>query len=295
MNVFSHHKLSLTLVFVFFIFRLYAQNGNESSEQIKPDWAGGEGFKTDFYDYYVGYAESDTLQTARTAASKDALVKIATKMNVSIDVSSISELKTESVQNGGNEIIKSDYNFKGTVKERSQTVTIAGLRSVDSYYSKTGSSYQYWILIRKPLQTPDPDLKSFTYSEGHIWRSVLLPGWGQLHLGYRSRGTVLITTTAVLVAGAITSQLMYNTNYDDYTNSLKTGHPKDAEVYKSNADTWFVVRNINLVALSGVYIYNLIDVFTKKGTKVFAINKRPVDVFPTYCYNTAQITFRMKL
>ena len=272
-----------------------AQTTMQPSAQIKPDWTEGEGFQTEYYDYYVGIGVSNDESKARENARNDALRKIAFKIDGTIDVNSISETSEKSEENGKNEIFIRTFTVKVTINETSKPVTISGLRNVDSYYQKHLLTYKYWILIRKPLKTPDPDLKSFTNSKGHIWRSVIFPGWGQLHMGDKCKGTILISTTLVLIAGLATSETIYQNNWNDYLNSLKVGDNNASEVYKSNADTWYLIRNINGVALGGVYIYNLIDVFTKKGTKVFSIKNKPVNVYPAYCWDTALITIRIKL
>jgi len=53
--------------------------------------------------------------------------------------------------------------------------------------------------------------------KGALFRSALLPGWGQMHLGHTTRGIVFMSLDALTWAGVGLSYLEGTFNRDDYT------------------------------------------------------------------------------
>jgi len=195
-----------------------------------------------------------------------------------------------------------DFAFSGKVMGKVQKFNIPCLSRVEYYWEEEWyggkRQYQYWVLVRiaKPGKENDCNLDFYkSHGKSAVWLSAIVPGLGQMHLGYKTKGTILLTTTAILVAGSLTSQVLYNDNSTKYENSLKLGQNDDAQVYKSNADAWFLIRNINLVALGGVYVFNLVDALTSKGVKIYASKNSKIDIYPAYCMDKPMITFRIKL
>jgi|GEM_PF-1234203 len=51
-----------------------------------------------------------------------------------------------------------------------------------------------------------------------VWRSALLPGWGQIYSGRVFKGICIAVAQGILVAGAFINEADYKKNYDEYQN-----------------------------------------------------------------------------
>jgi len=293
--------LKLTLFFLLLSSFCFSQQIIDKSDSKKPTWySGNNNIDSKFFTYYRSQGTSNAIDTARKNAIQNVIVEYAQTLGTEYIVNSESSTSIINLQQNDSVKTTQSFVFTGKVKGKEQNFRIPCLTIVEYYWEKEmyngKPQYQYWVLARIPNKERDCNMPIYqSYGKSAVWRSALLPGWGQMHLGYKTKGAILLTTTALFVSGVATSQIMYVNNWNDYTSSLTLGRTADAEVYKSNADNWFLVRNINLIALSGVYIYNLVDALTKKGVNIYTYNNSKVDLFPSICLNSAMLTLKIKI
>jgi len=64
-----------------------------------------------------------------------------------------------------------------------QSRYIKSLRIEEEYYNKTNNygKYVYYMLIRLPKSSDENKIMEKTYGTAPIWRSVVIPGWGQIY------------------------------------------------------------------------------------------------------------------
>ena len=99
------------------------------------------------------------------------------------------------------------------------------------------------------LPLPDPRV-------GASWRSLLVPGWGQIYKGQQKRGIVMAGLTGGLVAAAITSHVLRQRARDDY---LKATVPADIQTAYRRYNRFHKWRN-TLMLLSGLsWALNFLD------------------------------------
>lgn len=119
-----------------------------------------------------------------------------------------------------------------------------------------------------------------------IKRSLAVVGWGQYSLGYKFQGLFMATGEFVSLLGGIGSQIQcihLNNEIDDLymqyketTDAFRLEQLKnDIDDKENNRETAYVVRNISLGLFTGVYIYNLIDIWLIKGSSEKKIKKEP--------------------
>lgn len=90
-----------------------------------------------------------------------------------------------------------------------------------------------------------------------LWRSAILPGWGQAYNGQTGKGLLLGGATLALWAGEIGSYVVGSAAETQYMNT--TGANSD---YNTPYDTWSTMATINHVCYIGMtvmYAYTLID------------------------------------
>jgi tetratricopeptide (TPR) repeat protein len=98
-----------------------------------------------------------------------------------------------------------------------------------------------------------------------LWRSAILPGWGQAYNGQTAKGLFLGGTTLALWAGEIGSYVVGSAAETQYMNT--TGPKAD---YDGPYNTWSTMATVNhicYVGMTAMYAYTLIDA---------CINAKPV-------------------
>jgi tetratricopeptide (TPR) repeat protein len=92
-----------------------------------------------------------------------------------------------------------------------------------------------------------------------LWRSAILPGWGQGYNGQSTKGWILGGTELVLAVTTISTDLIGTQAENKY---LGLGPGLSQGAYNSPYDTWSEMANINhiaYIAFGLVYAYTLID------------------------------------
>lgn len=279
----------------------FSQQVIDRSDKIKPGWySGNSNIQSSDFQYFVSQGTSYSIDTARKNAVQNVILEYAQTLGTEYIVGSESSTSISNTQKNDSVKTTTSFVFSGKVKGQEQNFRIPCFTIVEYYWERElyngKPQYQYWILVRIPKKERDCYLPYYkSYGKSAVWRSAILPGWGQMHLGYKTKGTILLTSTALLLSGVVTSQILYSKNWNNYTSSLKLGSTNDAQVYKSNADDWYLIRNINLIALGGVYVYNIVDALTKKGINVYANNNVKVKIYPSMCFNATMFTLKVKI
>lgn len=87
-------------------------------------------------------------------------------------------------------------------------------------------------------------------------RSMLLPGWGQMYKGHRTRGTVMMTVWGLTAAGTITAHFVRANREDRY---LSETDPLRVADRFSDFDRWHKVRNNLALAAVATWIVSYVD------------------------------------
>lgn len=273
-------KYNYLIVFCLIIFSFLttkAQKIVEKSNIALPLWIEGDMPKKNnqTYKFKVSFGEDKTLLEAKEKAVASLIIELANDLGVNISSNSLHEIKTESKNGNYHELEKTNHTFKINREDFS-----TAFEKVDEYWEafRTSSGaieYRCWTLfqVAKDPENYTFDKINFTtnYGLAAVWRSALVPGWGQMHKKQKTKGVIILSSEAVFVAGALTSEYLRSTYYKKATETKDITKRRD---YISKSDTWEVSRNIMFVVAGGIYIYNLVDVFTSKGAKKYADNRK---------------------
>lgn len=103
-----------------------------------------------------------------------------------------------------------------------------------------------------------------------LWRSMIIPGWGQFHKGSNLKGGLIIGGTAALATGIVYAETMRN----DYTRKMNTTHSAEHKLtYATRSDNFAMGRNVCIGALGALYVYNLIDAIAAPGARFVKVKK----------------------
>jgi len=293
----TFNLLILTILFSGFCF---SQQVIDKSDKSKPQWfSGNSNIESTTFQYFVSQGTSVSMDSARKSAIQNVIFEYAQGLGTEYIVGSESTTDILNVSENNTEKTTTTFTFSGKIKGVEQSFKIPCFTIVEYYWERElyneKLQYQYWILVRIPGMEKDCSSPVYKKPWSAFWRSAVVPGWGQMYVGYKTKGTVILTTSVVLLSGIATSQILYVSNWNNYTSSLNLGNTNDATVYKSNADDWYLIRNINLMALGGVYLFNIVDALTRKGVNSYASNDSKIKISPSVCFNSAMLSLKIKI
>ncbi len=93
-------------------------------------------------------------------------------------------------------------------------------------------------------------------------RSMLLPGWGQMYKGHRTRGAVMMAAWAVTTAGSITAHFVRANREDRY---VRESDPLLVPERFADFDRWHKARNNLALAAAATWIVSYVDALLFEG------------------------------
>ncbi len=122
-----------------------------------------------------------------------------------------------------------------------------------------------------------------------VMRSMLVPGWGQLHKNERTKGMLLMSAWGASAAGAVFSHVRRQQAEEDY---LAATVPAAIEDRYNTFDRWHKTRNNLVVAAAGVWVFSYVDALLKKPSP--AGKQSPVRLTYTPVPNKHSLTLRYR-
>lgn len=112
------------------------------------------------------------------------------------------------------------------------------------------------------------------YGARGLWRSAIIPGWGQFHKGAYLKGGMILGGCAVLAGGIVFTE----NQRSDYVKKLARTHNQQLiNSYSTKRDHFATARNICIGAVAALYVYNLIDAVAAPGAHRIKVSKRSID------------------
>lgn len=243
----------------------------EESASHKPDWIkeAPKGFR---YDYFSGFGVSSTsYKEAKNIAINDAIKRIGEKKGV--EVTAITDYKQ----------IEKDYQYEDFFSEEIQTKVLPtelfGLEEEESYYRKLEENknikYEFYILVRIPKGKIEIGKKPPT-KFSYVWRSALIPGWGQFYKKQTKKGYIFLGSETILITTALLSNYL-SVHYNDKAKSASDiSVRKDYMDWSDTAEAFAITTGI---AAGVLYIYNIFDATLSRGPKQYALIDNQVKFF----------------
>ena len=108
------------------------------------------------------------------------------------------------------------------------------------------------------------------YGARGLWRSAIVPGWGQFYKGSYVKGGLILGGSVLLAGGIIYTENMRQ----DYMNKIaKTHNTGNIRSYKNSADNFAMGRNICIGTLAALYVYNVVDAIVAPGARRVIMRK----------------------
>lgn len=239
------------------------------SDKIRPQWTKRMPVSTNgTFCYEIITATGKTLNSARNAALAE-LVSNSGLQNGVVAVSDheATETLSQKWENGKlTERIEHEGRTNTSLKGSEMVLHI---KDIDEYWKMDSrGNYNITKLYARSETgiTPafDNVRKTAHYGVRGLWRSLIIPGWGQFHKGSYAKGGIMLGGCALTAAGIIFCESMRKDCY------AKTAQTHDANLlrrYSAQAANYATARNICIGAAAALYLYNLIDAVAAPGAR----------------------------
>ena len=244
--------------------------------------------QSDYFYYYTGTGSSDKIEPAKKSAISNAILEVIQSDKITIEGQQ--EVKSKEIEENG----KVDYRIEiiEDVLIKGESKDIDGLKKVSEFWEIKDSTYNYWVMLRIPKKVSFKDLPIYRNNKfAPIWRSSIIPGWGQIYKKQKIKGSFIIGSELVFLSSFSYFAYIGKDFADKERNEIFDMDKR--EIYKKNKDLAYNISFISIVGASVVYLYNLYDAIASKGFPLYTSNTFQIQ--PSfYSYNTPRISITYK-
>ena len=234
-----------------------------SSEKIKPQWLHKLPKPSNpSFMYETVSASASTLDAAREKCLAELIAGSGLKNGVVAISSNQSSEQLSQVWQNGRLSEKVTYDSRTTTRTQYEAVKLHGDYFLTKLYAKSE-------LGTVPLFD---NLELTTrYGARGLWRSAIIPGWGQFHKGAYLKGGMILGGCALLAGSAV----FLDNQRSDYARKIARTHNQELiNSYATKRDHYAAARNVCIGAAAALYIYNLIDAIAAPGARRIIVGKR---------------------
>lgn len=258
-------KCTLIIFSLFVISAMFSEtSAQHKSSKLKPQWITKSVPTETLCHFFEGtYGESSTLDGARQRC----LINLSTKLEYERG------LVINSRFSGKTKMTRDDYTmneeFEMECIENGKEINIV-CRTIDEYWEKSQNGlYQCHLLYAienssNPSYAQDHIRVTSAYGARGLWRSMIVPGWGQMHKGSYVKGGIMLGGTVVLAGGIIFTESMRKSCYAQIGQTHSSTAIKQLS---ANAANWAIGRNICIGTAAALYVYNLVDAIVAPGAR----------------------------
>jgi hypothetical protein len=214
-------------------------------------------------DYFVGKGSSSGSKTeASQKAFEDAIVSIIRNSSIQVKYSQDDKVLSTQTSKGDEvnyeEVRKSAQELQITGESK----TIKGLKEVETYYESKNNNYVAWVLVNLPKRNPLLPPPRFS----PVWRSILLPGWGQLYKDETFKGLSFMTLIIGGIAGGFVLSELSKSSTDN-ANSSRTQVRRD--FFNNEAKNYNTYSIVSFIVAGVFYSWSLIDAIAVKQDNLY--------------------------
>jgi hypothetical protein len=242
-------------------------------------------------DYFIGLGTSSISEADAHKQALEKAIESIIKVNGFTVSSSVRDTTVVT------QITQNDFsNFelvKKTVTELSidgKSTTVSGLREEENYFESDGKYFNVWSLIKIPKKT---SIESPPNSFSPVWRSVLLPGWGQFFKGQNTKGFLIAGAEVALIPSAFifnNLKLTAKANAENSrTQALRDYYNDQTNLYEDISLGCFIVAG-------AIYIFNIFDAISSEGEKVYVDNNKiKFEFYSGYTTRSSKVTLSIRI
>lgn len=245
---------------------LYAQNRRD----LKPQWMRRlPSAYNDTYMFQTVNSSNRSLEEARKLNVSNLLSESGLKTGVVVVSTTKSDESVSQVWQNGH-LTETVTNSTNTINEaRSGEMTVHAAL-VDEYWTRNKQGeYELCRLYAKSELGKMPlydnwEVTTQYYNCSGLWRSAIVPGWGQMYKGSYLKGGLVMGGLVGCIAGVVFTESQRGVYL------AKVGKTHDVNAKKSyinSASNLATGRNVCIGAAAAVYVYGLIDAIVAPGAR----------------------------
>ncbi len=225
------------------------------------------------YSLIVAEGKGESLGASKQSTFANMTTRLEAERGLEIS-STLDARSTMTRQNSGvNYDAKRVFNV--VYKEHGKVIEVRA-KVVDEYWVYNNGEYlcsTLYAVANDSYSTNSIDDISVTAMYGcrGLWRSALVPGWGQMYKGSKLKGGLILGGVALSAIAAVYTDNMAA----DYYSKMSQTYDTDAiRSYKTKGDQFVVARNVSIGAACALYLYNIIDAVVAPGARRIKISRK---------------------
>ena len=262
----------ITLLMATVLLGMASVCAQEASDKVKPQWMKHTPAAR---TYGVCYVPVTVYSTDLQSASTLALNELTKYLPRNWNVTTVTDVERESYmeREGANTIgaNKRTQTYRLYVRNEGEPVTIR-CKEVDTYWEEVriggNDQLKHTILYQVIAPNSPADFETtYTttqYGTHGLWRSMIVPGWGQFYKGSKAKGAMFLGGTVALAGGVVYCQ-------SRITNSrnlaAQTYNPEHLRIYSRRISNFSTARNVCIGATAALYVWNLVDAIVAPGAR----------------------------
>lgn len=241
----------------------------DKSDKIKPRWLHVLPQSSNgTFDFVKEIGDSKTIEDARSECQKSLLrdAGFASGMTVKTNIVSKDEEHINYQNDNKNYSLQSDFVVEDSVSGKE--VELHAIK-LDEYWERHPDGLYHLTTLyarSQPNQTPVfDDVKITTkYGIDDMWRSLIVPGWGQLYKGSTVKGVSIMGGTVLCIGAIVFTDCMRSS----YASKISKTHSATLKLsYDNKRSNYATARNICIGALGALYVYNVVDALVSPGAR----------------------------
>ena len=263
----------------------WAAGRQDASDKYPPRWLQQLPARTnDTYDF----VHAEGMAASRPEAKAQALIHLTEQVAIDrcVQVADVVAIDVEAARGAGNEL--QGYNRRTHASthltQESEQVTLR-YRQADEYWEavRVGGrlQYRYHVLyqVARPHVLPSLDPVQFTtrYGARGLWRSAIVPGWGQMHKGAVGKGLLFLGGEVALAGGIIATESLRSHYFRMAAETRDIDHRR---AYRSQGRNMATARNVCIAGAVAVYVWNVVDAIVAPGARWVVESDRPLALMP---------------
>lgn len=260
-------RFILVCTMCFFTVAVFAQK--KVSDRIPPAWLRNPPVASNnTFRYTTVSAVGETIDEARQKCLSELLAKTGLNNGLAVVHENKSrEVLSQSWENGK---LTERLDYKSTNETRSSGSEFRiHIQDIDEYWTRStnGQFHMTKLFAESGINMrPDFDEAYLTHKYGArgLWRSAIVPGWGQMYKGSYAKGGIIMGCTVGLAAGIIASNSIM---MDNLAKASHASSGMAVKQYQANINNASLSRNLCIGGLAALYVYNLIDAIVAPGAR----------------------------
>mgnify|MGYP007101880848 CR=1 FL=1 len=271
-----------TVLFVLFLFPNVAFSAERNGG--KPRWLSTLPIASNnTFEYRVVTIDAGNISEARGLVPQELTHYLETSKKVQI--TSVSK----EAFNSSNGSVSEETSFNMMAVVEGTPINIVA-KIVDEYFESNGKSNTYYFLCA--VGNPKASAVNFDkvqitdkYGAQGLWRSAIVPGWGQMYKGSSGKGFAILGAEVVAVGGIVAFESMRSS----YVTKIHK-QPQFAQQYASKASNCQNIRNGFIAGAAAIYVYNLIDAIAAPGARWLKTSNKGLAFYPSVSQDYAGFT-----